>query len=88
MAWHGFSVTGGLERRFFDCMATSMPADPDYSRHEEDSLEDTELVRRLRRMEWPAASPDVKARVLRRIVDGHGDERDTDESGSSQDLAG
>jgi hypothetical protein len=48
---------------------------------EDDPLEQTELARRLRRMEWPGAPGEVKERVLRRIVaateqglprDGHG----------------
>jgi hypothetical protein len=33
-----------------------------------DPLEDTELARRLRRMEWPAAPTDVKQRCLEEIL--------------------
>jgi hypothetical protein len=60
-----------------------MPADPDHLSHEDDALERTELVRRLRRMEWPSAPPEVKARVLRGIVGGHEQDADGDGDGSS-----
>lgn len=50
-----------------------MAANEDRHEHEDepldDPLESTELARRLRRMEWPPAPAEVKARVLERIVE-------------------
>lgn len=46
-----------------------MTAEPDFRHHDEDPLESTELARRLRRMEWPPAPPEVKERVLERIIE-------------------
>jgi hypothetical protein len=74
MAWQGFSVTGDAEARLFSQMGRQMTADFDRSEHDEDPLERTELARRLRRMEWPPAPPEVKKRVLDRIVSQHRDE--------------
>ena len=74
MAGQGFSVTGNAEARLFGEMGNSMTADSDPSHHDEDPLEKSELARRLRRMEWPPAPPEVKQRVLDRIVSQHGDE--------------
>lgn len=47
-----------------------------------DPLEDSELARRLRRMDWPTAAPEVKQRcleeILRRVdVDGGAPPRPT-----------
>lgn len=67
-------------------MGTPMPTDREHTSHENDPLERTELVRRLRRMEWPSAPPEVKARVLRRIVDS-GEDTDGDGSGPSPESA-
>ena len=61
-----------------------MAANEDRYEHEDDPLENTELARRLRRMQWPPAPPEVKARVLDRIVErangelGRGTERSDD----------
>lgn len=47
-----------------------MAAEPDrYDNTENDPLEDSELARRLRRMTWPTAPPEVKERVLERIIE-------------------
>jgi hypothetical protein len=47
-----------------------MTAEPDYrQRDDEDPLETTELARRLRRMQWPPAPPEVRKRVLDRIIE-------------------
>jgi hypothetical protein len=55
---------------------------PESNRHDdEDPLEKTELVRRLRRMEWPPAPSEVKERVLQRIVSDRAS--DSDENGGS-----
>lgn len=43
--------------------------------HELDPLEDSELVRRLRRMEWPSAPPGVKERCLEEILGQVGERR-------------
>jgi hypothetical protein len=64
-------------------MGASMSADSNRSHNDEDPLENTELARRLRRMEWPAAPADVKERVLRRIVSQGGDEAGSDGDGQS-----
>lgn len=40
-----------------------------HTQPERDPLEDNELARRLRRMEWPPAPPEVKRRVLERVLD-------------------
>jgi hypothetical protein len=34
-----------------------------------DPLEDNELARRLRRMKWPTTPPEVKQRVLERVLE-------------------
>jgi hypothetical protein len=60
------SVTTGSEARLFRGVPDSMATAPDDNG--EDPLEQTELVRRLRRMEWPPAPVEVKERVLKRIV--------------------
>ena len=67
MALKGFPVTAGPEGRLFgvvDSMAMEHRRD-----EEDDPLERSELARRLRRMEWPPAPVEVKARVLERIVE-------------------
>ena len=74
MAGQGFSVTRSAEARLFGEMGNSMAADSNRSHHDEDPLEQSELARRLRRMEWPPAPPEVKQRVLKRIVSRHNDE--------------
>ena len=53
------------------------------SNHDDnDPLERTELARRLRRMTWPPAPPEVKARVLDRIVSQSESEFASDGDGS------
>ena len=74
-----FPVTGGSEARLFGQVRNAMAIESDRYDNDDDPLERTELARRLRRMEWPPAPDDVKARVLQRIVDrskkdGLGDE--------------
>lgn len=50
-----------------------MAAEPDhYDNTADDPLENSELARRLRRMTWPPAPPEVKERVLERIVERSG----------------
>lgn len=87
MAGQGFSVTGNAEARLFQQMGNSMAADFDPSQHDEDPLERSELARRLRRMQWPPAPPEVKQRVLDRIVSQHRDDVGPDSNGrtSSED---
>ena len=46
-----------------------MAAEPEQPQHDDDPLESTELARRLRRMTWPPAPPEVKERVLERIIE-------------------
>lgn len=46
-----------------------MTSDADRHQHDDDPLENSELARRLRRMNWPPAPPEVKERVLERIVE-------------------
>jgi hypothetical protein len=64
-----------------------MAANEDRNEHEDDPLESTELAQRLRRMQWPPAPPEVKARVLERIVEradgelARGTERDESADG-------
>ena len=55
------------------------------NRHEndEDPLEQTELARRLRRMEWPPAPAEVRERVLSRIVAHTRQTPGADEGGDS-----
>ena len=81
MAGPGFSVTGNAEPRLFGQMGNSMAADFDSAQNDEDPLERTELARRLRRMQWPPAPPEVKKRVLDRIVSEHRDELGGDGNG-------
>ena len=74
-----FSVTAGSEARLFGQVCNAMATESNRYDNDDDPLERTELARRLRRMEWPPAPADVKARVLDRIVersrqDGLGDE--------------
>ena len=83
-----FGVTGDADARLFSAVAYPMSADPDHLSQEQDPLERTELVRRLRRMEWPSAPPEVKDRVLRRIVGGPEQDGDGDSAGSSPDSTG
>jgi hypothetical protein len=90
MSRQGFSVTGSSEARLFRGMEHSMAVDSDRSNFDEDPLENTELARRLRRMEWPPAPTEVKERVLRRIVSQGGEEHGSNgdqesPSGSSGD---
>jgi hypothetical protein len=89
MPRQGFSVTGNPEARLFKGMGNSMTVDSDRSHHDDDPLENTELARRLRRMEWPPAPADVKERVLKRIVaqagNGHGGSDEDAESPSDSD---
>ena len=93
MSRQGFSVTGSPETRLFRGMGNSMAMDSERSQHDDDPLENTELARRLRRMEWPPAPTDVKERVLQRIVakagNGHGGSADDgdDDSPSEPDAA-
>ena len=82
-----FGVTSDADARLFTAVAYPMPADPDHLSHQEDPLERTELVRRLRRMEWPSAPPEVKDRVLRRIVGGHEQDADGDGADSPPDRS-
>ena len=54
-----------------------MTAEPEYRQNDdEDPLESTELARRLRRMKWPPAPPEVKDRVLDRIIERSQEEPD------------
>jgi len=64
-----YLVTPGRRGRLLGVRDDAMASDDDRHKHEEDPLESTELARRLRRMEWPPAPPEVKARVLERIVE-------------------
>jgi hypothetical protein len=52
--------------------------DPDDHRHdvEDDELEQSELARRLRRMDWPGPSPEVKERCLEQILARVGEMRE------------
>lgn len=53
-----------------------MSSDPQHSdQPPPDPLEDNELARRLRRMEWPPAPPEVKQRVLERVLEEAEQER-------------
>jgi hypothetical protein len=71
-----YAVTREHRGRFFGA-GDPMAAEPEHRHHDdEDPLESTELARRLRRMEWPAAPTEVKARVLERIVERSTDEAD------------
>jgi hypothetical protein len=64
-----YAVTREHRGRFFGA-GEPMSAEPEHRQQEdEDSLESTELARRLRRMEWPPAPAEVKARVLERVVE-------------------
>ena len=87
MAGQGFSVTGNADARLFGEMGSSVAADTNRSNHDEDPLERTELARRLRRMEWPPAPPEVKQRVLDRIISRNRDDLGGDGNGrtSSED---
>ena len=44
-----------------------MSMTPDSDAHDRDPFENTELVRRLRRMSWITAAPAVKRRVFERV---------------------
>ena len=68
MSRPGFPVTGGTELRLFGAKDDSMATERTRDHNDEDPLEQSELARRLRRMEWPPAPPAVKERVLNRIV--------------------
>lgn len=46
----------------------SMSPDPQPRNPDGDPLEDSELARRLRKMDWPAAPGDVKERCLQQIL--------------------
>lgn len=46
----------------------SMSPDPQPRNSDGDPLEDSELARRLRKMDWPAAPGDVKERCLQQIL--------------------
>lgn len=83
MAGQRFSVTGNAEPRLFPEMGNSMAADFDSAQNDEDPLERTELARRLRRMQWPPAPPEVKQRVLDRIVSQHRDDLGEDGNGNT-----
>jgi hypothetical protein len=64
-----YAVTREHRGRFFGA-GDSMAAEPEHQQHHnEDPLETTELARRLRRMEWPPAPPEVKERVLERLIE-------------------
>ena len=65
-----------------------MTAEPDPRQHDDDDpLETTELARRLRRMEWPPAPPEVKERVLERIIERSREELGLDGHGPSTEAA-
>lgn len=51
-----------------------MSSRSEHRNEEADPLEDNELARRLRRMEWPAAPSEVKERCLAEILNRIGHE--------------
>ena len=69
-ARRAYAVTREPRGRLFG-QGDPMAAEPEHRHHDddEDPLESTELARRLRRMEWPPAPPEVKERVLDRIIE-------------------
>lgn len=71
-----YVVTHEHGGRFFGA-GDQMAAEPEH-RHDddEDPLESTELAQRLRRMQWPPAPPEVKERVLERIIERNEEELD------------
>jgi hypothetical protein len=87
MSRAGFAVTTNAEGRLFNAVGNSMASEGTRQDNEEDPLERTELARRLRRMEWPPAPPEVKERVLQRIVARNGDPQDGDGDGQSPPQA-
>jgi hypothetical protein len=71
-----YAVTREDRGRFFGA-GDPMAAEPEHQHHDdEDPLESTELARRLRRMEWPPAPPEVRQRVLERIIERNTEEPD------------
>jgi hypothetical protein len=62
-----FSGTAAFEPPRLGTPVVSMTTASDHD-DEKDPLERTELARRLRRMSWPPAPPEVKERILERIV--------------------
>jgi hypothetical protein len=84
MARPAFSVTGTPKARLLSAVGDSMAIESDRYDNHEDPLEQSELARRLRRMEWPPAPPDVKERVLSRIVPQSGQEPGPDVHGDSR----
>jgi hypothetical protein len=85
----GFSVTSRSEARLFRVVGDSMAIESERYDNDEDPLEQTELAARLRRMKWPPAPPEVKARVLERIVTESRQELGTDgDAGAASEPSG
>ena len=81
-----YPATSEPGRRLFEA-GNPMAGNDDRHEHEEDPLETTELARRLRRMKWPPAPPEVKARVLERIVERVDEELGRSSDGRSSESA-
>jgi hypothetical protein len=79
MSRSDFSVTTGGEAGLFGATRNFMASEAHRDDHD-DPLEQTELARRLRRMEWPPAPREVKDRVLERIVTRSKHEPDADDT--------
>ena len=76
-----YAVTREHRERFF-VVGDQMAAEPEQRQHDdEDPLVSSELERRLRRMDWPPAPSEVKARVLARVM-----ERSSEELGRGEDA--
>lgn len=81
--WPGIIVTAREIAGFFR-QGFQMNSDPTKSDGPHpDPLEDNELARRLRRMEWPPAPPEVKERILDRVLEEAERDRDRADRGAA-----